>query len=116
MIHYAYSAVMVLVNLGPKPHFMPAGKLGLVNWLFHFHSEKRACYTLFAHAQFPQDFWGFESSVNLLRYTNLRKACRLLLYTRCLSLTTLCVDDDEGATKVLSSSLARIVHTFVHSS
>jgi len=28
----------------------------------------------------------------------------------------LCVDDDEGTTKVLSSSLAGIVHTFLHSS
>ena len=29
---------------------------------------------------------------------------------------SLCVDDDEGATKVLSSLLAGVVHAFVHSS
>ena len=52
----------------------------------------------------------------LLRYTNLRKVCRLLPYKRWLSLTTLRVDDDEGAKKVLSSSFAGIVHAFVHSS
>ena len=39
-----------------------------------------------------------------------------LVYTSCLPLTTLCVDDDEGATKVLASSLAGIVHAFVHPS
>ena len=33
-----------------------------------------------------------------------------------LPLTTLCVDDDEGVTKVLGSSLGGIVHAFVHSS
>ena len=33
-----------------------------------------------------------------------------------MSLTTLCVDYDEGATKVLSSSFARIVPAFVYSS
>ena len=46
VIHYAYSAVMVLVNLGPKPHFMPAGKLGLVNWLFHFRSSGPECWQI----------------------------------------------------------------------
>ena len=30
--------------------------------------------------------------------------------------TTLTADDDEGVTKVLSSSLGRVVHTFIHSS
>ena len=53
-----------------------------------------------------------------------RKICSVTLTSaryadfslRSLSLTTLCVDDDEGATKVLSSSLAGIVHVFVHSS
>ena len=52
----------------------------------------------------------------MLRYTNLREARRLLPYKRCLPLTTLCVDDGEGATKVLGSSLAGLVHAFVHSS
>ena len=34
--------------------------------------ETRAWYTLFAHAQFSQDFLGIRKfSVNLLRYTNL---------------------------------------------
>ena len=32
------------------------------------------------------------------------------------ALTTLCVDNDEGVTKVFNSSLAGIVHAFVHSS
>ena len=40
----------------------------------------------------------------------------LLSYKSCLSLTTLCVDDDEGAVEVLSPSLAGIVHMFTHSS
>ena len=35
---------------------------------------------------------------------------------RCLSLTMLCVGDDEGTIKVFSSLLAGIVHAFVHSS
>ena len=52
----------------------------------------------------------------MFRYTNLLEAHRLLPYKRCLPLTTLSADDDEGATKVLSSSLAGIVHVFVHSS
>ena len=52
----------------------------------------------------------------MLRYTNLREARQLLPYKRCLPLTTLCVGNDEGATKVLSSSLAGIVQAFVHSS
>ena len=44
----------------------------------------------------------------MLRYTNIREARRLLPYKRCLPLTTLCVDDDEGAMKVLSSSLQEL--------
>ena len=43
----------------------------------------------------------------MLRYTNLREVRQILSYKRCLPLTTLCVDDDKGATKVLSSSLTR---------
>ena len=50
---------------------------------------------------------------NLLHYTNLRNACHLLLCERCLPLTTLCVNDDEGAMKAISSSLVRIIHTSV---
>ena len=38
--------------------------------------------------------------INLLHYTNLRKVCRLLPYKRCLLLTTLCVDDDEGTLRL----------------
>ena len=52
----------------------------------------------------------------MLHYTNLREARRLLPYKRCPPLTTLSADDDEGATKVLSPSLAGIVHALVHSS
>lgn len=43
----------------------------------------------------------FEILLSLLHYTNLYKACRLLLYKRCLPLTILCVDNDEGTTKKL---------------
>ena len=55
--------------------------------------EKRAWYTLFAHAQFPQDFWEF-GNFRKIRSVTLTSArvCRLLPYERCLSLTTLCVD------------------------
>ena len=59
--------------------------------------------------------WKFSVKSAPLHY-NLRKVCRLLPYKRWLSLTTLRVDDDEGAKKVLSSSFAGIVHAFVHSS
>ena len=84
--------------------------LSLIPRLLCMGGEKRAWYTLFAHAQFPQDFGNF------------RKICSVTLtsarhlYKRCLPLTTLCVDDDNGATKVLSSSLAGIVQMFIHSS
>ena len=73
--------------------------------------EKRAWYTPFAHAQFFQDFWEFGNS---------RKICSITLTSarhadfsrikECLSQTTLSADDDKGATKVLSPSLARVVH------
>ena len=56
-----------------------------------------------------------EKRVINLEWFNLREARRPLPYKRCLPLTTLCVDDEEGATKVFSSSLAGIVHSFVHS-
>ena len=42
-------------------------------------------------------------------YTNLRETCQLLLRERCLPLTTLCVDDDEGAIKAISSSLIELI-------
>ena len=44
------------------------------------------------------------------------EACRLLSYKRYLPLTTLCVDENEGAMKVLSSSLVGIVLAFANSS
>ena len=49
VIHYAYSAVMVLVNLGPKQHFMPAGKLGLVNWSIFVQVGQNAGTLLFSN-------------------------------------------------------------------
>jgi len=66
----------------------------------------------------PRIFGNSEICVNLLSYTNLRKVCCLLPYKRCLSLTTLCVDDDGAMSlmRVISSSLAGIVHVFVDSS
>ena len=56
--------------------------------------------------------WKFPS--NLLRYTNLREAHRLLPRKTCLPLTMLSADDEKGATKVLSFSLARLVQAFVN--
>ena len=51
----------------------------------------------------PPGFLGIlEISVNSIRYTNLCKTCRPFPRERCLALTTLCVDDDEGG---ISSSL-----------
>ena len=44
----------------------------------------------------PRISENLEISVKSARYTNLRKVCRLLPYKRCLSLTMLCVDDNEG--------------------
>ena len=49
-------------------------------------------------------------------YTNLHEACQRLPYERCLPQVRLCVDDDKGAKKALSSLLAGVVHAFVHSS
>ena len=72
--------------------------------------EKRAWYTLLAHAHFPRDSGNLE---NVLCYTNLHEAHRLLLYKRCLPLIMLYVEDDEEATKVLSSLLAGVVHAVV---
>ena len=43
------------------------------------------------------NFWNFY--VKSIRYTNLRKTCRLFLPEKCLPLTTLCVDNDKGAIK-----------------
>ena len=50
-----------------------------------------------------------ETSVKSLHYTNLRETCQLFSHVRCLPLTMLCVDNDEGAIKPISSSLTRIV-------
>ena len=50
-----------------------------------------------------------EISVKSLHYTNLQETCRLFSHVRCLPLTTLCVDNDEGAIKPISCSLTRIV-------
>ena len=77
---------------------------------------KRAWYTLFVHAEFPHDFWEFGNFGKICSVTLTCEAHRLLPYKRCLPLTTLCVDDDEEATKVLSSSLAGVVHVIIHSS
>ena len=54
-----------------------------------------------AHAQFPQDFWEFP-----VRYTNLCERCQLFLHERCLPLTMLCVNDDEGAIKAYNKLFA----------
>ena len=74
--------------------------------------EERAMYTLFAHAQFPQDFWEFKKCV---RCTNPCETCRLYQCEKCLPLTILCVDNDEGAMKAISCLLAGIIHASVHS-
>ena len=52
-------------------------------------------------------------SVKSVLYTNLRKTCRPFLGERCLALTTLSVDDDEGVIKAISFSL---IHASVCSS
>ena len=78
--------------------------------------EKSLIHTVCACSVFPGDLGIWKFSENMLCYTNLREVRRLLPYKRCLPLTMLCVDDDEGVTKVLSSLLAGIVHVFVHSS
>ena len=42
--------------------------------------------------------------------------CQLFPCERCLSLTTLCVDDDKGVMKAISSLLTGIIHASVRSS
>ena len=65
----------------------------------------------------PPGFLGIlEISVKPVCYTNLRETCRLFVRERCLPLTTLCVDDEEGAIKAISSSLTGIIHASVRSS
>ena len=61
-------------------------------------------------------FGNLEIPLKPAPFANRREARRLLPYKRCLPLTPLLADDDEGVTKVLSSMLARVVHAFVHSS
>ena len=39
--------------------------------------------------------------------------CQLLLCERCLPLTTLCVDNDEGAMKAINALLTGIIHVSV---
>ena len=64
----------------------------------------------------PRISGNFGISVKPVRYTNLGEICRLFMRGRCLPLTTLCVDDDEGAIKAISSSLTGIIYASVHSS
>ena len=79
--------------------------------------EKRAWYVLFAHAQFPQDFWEFGNFHKICSVTpTSTRYANFSLYRRCLSLTMLCVDGDKGVTRALSYSLAGIVHVFVEPS
>ena len=77
--------------------------------------ENRAWYTLFAHAQFLQDDWGFGNSRKIcsitltsMRHTNFSHINDTWHCLRCVY--------DEEATKVLIFLLAGIVHVFVHSS
>ena len=78
--------------------------------------KKSLVHTVCACSVLPGFLGIWKFPVNLFRYTNLSEAHRLLPYKGCLPLTMLCVDDDEGAMKVLGSSLAGIVHMFIHSS
>ena len=65
----------------------------------------------------PPGFLGIlEISIKPVRYINLRETCRVFTRERCLPLTTLCVDDDEGGIKAINSLLTGIIHAFVHSS
>jgi len=61
----------------------------------------------------PRIFGILEISVKPVRYTYLRETCRLFLCERCLPLTTLCVDDDEGSIKAISSLLTEMKGTEV---
>ena len=75
-------------------------RLSLVPRLLRVGGEKRAWYTLFLGI--------LEISVKPVRYTNLHETC--------LPLTTLCVDDDKGAIKAISSSLTGIIYVSMRSS
>ena len=59
----------------------------------------------------PPGFLGI--SIKSVCYTNLRGTCQLFPHERSLPLTMLCVDDDEGVIKAISSSLTGIIHVFV---
>ena len=65
----------------------------------------------------PPGFLGiWKFFVKPVHYTNLRETSRLSTLERCLPLTTLCVDNDEGLIKAISSSLTGIIHASVVSS
>ena len=103
-LHYT----KIMVNFDERPQcriILPTRHV----WAFLSDNDGLHCFV-------QNDWWTSERKIASVRYTNLHKTCWLVLCEGCPSLTMLCLDDDEGATKALSSSLAGAVHTFVHSS
>ena len=74
--------------------------------LMHGRRKKSQVHTVCA-CSVPQGFLGLEISVKSVTLTSARYA-DFSHIKKCLSPTALCVDNDEGATRVLSSSLAGI--------
>ena len=79
--------------------------ISLVPRLLCMGEEKSLVHTVCACSVFSGFLGIWKFPWNMLRYTKLWEAYQLFPYKRCLPLTTLCVNNDEGATKVLSSSL-----------
>ena len=80
----------------------------------HVWAEEKEPGTHCLPCSVPQGFLALEISVKPVTLTSTRYA-DFSHIKKCLSLTALCVDNDEGATRVLSSSLAGIVHAFMDS-
>ena len=68
--------------------------------------KKSLVHTVCASSVPPGCLEILEISVKSVCYTNLCETCRLFLRERCLPLTMLCVDDDEGAIKAYNKLFA----------
>ena len=77
--------------------------------------KERLVSTVCACTLISKNSW---KTVSLAGISVSRTSVRLLIFTvwKMHTTTTLCVNDDEGAMKALSFSVARMIHAFVHSS
>ena len=77
--------------------------------------KERLVSTVCACALISKNSW---KTVSLAGISVILTFVRLLIFTvwKMHTTATLCVNDDEGAMKALSVSVARMIHVFVHSS